>query len=500
MKISSSFVASEIVSRAVRGGLSSPSMATSVRRLSMTLSLCGALCGVVVLTSCAQRAPRAALKEALADVDPRFKAVSPETLSESDAGEAASSARRPSVSEFEGRLDEYVDYAVARSPRLQARYAAWRAAVMRVDFADAIPEPTLSYGLFLRRVETRVGAQRQRVGLRVALPWPDSLKARTDAAVAEARAAELRFDAEVLSLSRRVADAYWRVWSIDRRREVLTDQIALVTQLAATVRARVTLGRASVAEASQVALMLSRLSDEQAGLDARRVEASAELMAAIGARPGEQAVMISAPVAVSSPTEPAQRLRAAARRHPTGLSLALQAEARRAAARDVETQHRPDLSLGLDYIDTARIDGVNVEDNGKDPIMLSLGVTLPVWGDDTRARAAMEGAEADALEHQGVAVADALEAEVVRALTRIADSRRRLALLRSTLLPQAETAFRALTGAYEAQGGPIGAVLNAAREVNALRVAVIDAQVRHARAWALLHSAVGRPVAMEDAP
>lgn len=466
----------------------------------MTRSLFIALCGVVVLASCAQGAPRASLEEALAAAEPRFEAVSPVALSEDDAGEAERSARSPSVSAFEGRLDEYVDYAVARSPRLQARYAAWRAAVMRVDFADAVPDPTLSYGVFLRRVETRVGAQRQRVGVRVALPWPDSLKARTDAAVAEARAAELRFDAEVLSLTRRVADAYWCVWFIDRRREVLQDQIALMTQLAATVRARVTLGRASVAEASQVALMLSRLSDEQAGLDAQRAEASAELMAAIGAQLDEPAVVVATPVTVSSPTEPSQRLRAAARRHPTGRALALQAEARRAAARDVETQHRPDLSLGLDYIDTARIDGVNVEDNGKDPIMLSLGVTLPVWGDDTRARAAMEGAEADALDHRGVALADALEAEVVKALTRIADSRRRLALLRATLLPQAETAFRALTGAYEAQGGPIGAVLNAAREVNALKVAVIDAQVRHARAWARLHSVVGRPVAMEDAP
>ena len=45
----------------------------------------------------------------------------------------------------------------------------------------ALPDPRLTYRYFVEEVETRVGPQRQAVGLSQTVPWPGRRAAREDA-------------------------------------------------------------------------------------------------------------------------------------------------------------------------------------------------------------------------------------------------------------------------------------------------------------------------------
>jgi outer membrane protein, heavy metal efflux system len=66
-----------------------------------------------------------------------------------------------------------------------------------------MPEPQFTYGLYLSRVETRVGPQRHRFSLSQVLPRPGRLAANADAASFDARSAERKFDAMTLAVARR---------------------------------------------------------------------------------------------------------------------------------------------------------------------------------------------------------------------------------------------------------------------------------------------------------
>lgn len=453
----------------------------------MTHRLTISAIGLAMLASaCASGVHSDALRGGLDRVDPRF--------------EAAVLGEAPPSASFDGHVAGYIDYAVRQSPTLQARYAQWRAAIEKVGASDKLPEPTLTYGVFLQRVETRVGAQRQRLGLRFALPWPDKLDASADAAAREARAAGYRFEAEVIALERRVRDAYWPLWAIHERRVVLRDQHAILEQLAASIRARLEIGRATVADLSQIELSLSRLTDTLLSLDASQREAEANLLGAVGAPQGSQAPIASDAFRQAQPSETPDALLAQARTHPSGLVQAQLAEAQRAVQKRAEADRYPDLVFGIDYIETAEIEGVSIPDNGKDPIAAVIGLKLPIWGDAYGANEASARSRALAFEHQRGAIEDALQSQILRAVARIEDTLRRLALFDSTLIPQAETTFGSAIGAYEADGRTVAAILLAYRDLGALRLDKIELQTRHALAWSWLESAVGRTVDAEDIP
>lgn len=401
---------------------------------------------------------------------------------------------------LEGRLDSFLRYASRRNPRLQASYERWRAATLRTGAADKLPEPVVSYGLFLRRVETRVGAQRQRVGLSWTLPWPSGLEASAQAASEEAQAARQDFAALGLELERRVCDAYWTLWELERMRPVLEDQRALLEQLAQAARGRLELGRADVADLSQLELSLSRLSDEILALEARQRQARAALRLAIGAPQGTPLPALEAEPVAALPQPEEGALRSQARQHPLTQRFSLLAQAQRSQARQARAASYPDLTFGVDYIDTAAREDVSLPDNGKDPVMASVGVKLPLWGGAYDAKVHSAQARGLALEHEQQAVADRLEAEVVQSLVELRDSHRRLHLLKNTLLPQAQTALGSAQGQYVTQGGSVATLLLAFRELDRLRAWELRLRSQHAMAWARLEAAVGQPVAREEEP
>ncbi|MEM9073713.1 MAG: TolC family protein, partial [Myxococcota bacterium] len=162
---------------------------------------------------------------------------------------------------IDGRLDAYVAHATAEHPSARAAFERWRAATHRIATERGWPRPTISYAAFLRPVETRVGPQRQRVGLRVPLAWPGMLRGRATNAAELANAAGQRFSAEVLALRHRVADAYWTRWLLEARARSLAEQQVVLQGLAELVQGRVAVGEAAVGDLQTIEVRRARLAD-----------------------------------------------------------------------------------------------------------------------------------------------------------------------------------------------------------------------------------------------
>lgn len=397
---------------------------------------------------------------------------------------------------LDGSLESYLSEATRRSPSLRAAFARWRAAVERIPQARRLPEPVLGYRYLFQPLDGALGPGRHRLGVSQELPWPTRLTAGADAESAAARAAQRRFEAARLALARRVTEAWVALWRVEQVRRVLADQVQVLDALSATTRARVATGGASLADLQQVDLAGARVADRLAGLDEEQRAGEAALAAALGVEAREDLpVSWDAPLGAGLPAEDEAALREAARSHPRVEALATMAEASEDRRRAASAERLPGAMLGLEWMDQP-----GGADGGGDMmgVEVMVGVSLPLWQGAYGAAEEEARAEATAYEADAEDAARTAEAQVGQALAAVRDAERRIALYRATLIPQAQTAYEAVVGAYQVGGATIAATLRGQEDLLELGLGLIEAQVARAVAWARLEEAVGRPVAVAE--
>ncbi|MBX3270588.1 MAG: TolC family protein [Sandaracinaceae bacterium] len=388
----------------------------------------------------------------------------------------------------DGRLESYVTLALAASPELRERYARWRAETLRIAPARALPDPMIGYAFFALPLDV----QRHRLMASQSFPWPTRLTAAADAQSARAAAAQLRFEARALDVAARVADAWWRLWLVERVARVWREQLELLGGLAESLRARLEASEATLAELARVELSRARLADAIDGLDEQAQAARAALRAAVGGELPEDARAEGEP-ALGLPAESAAALADAVRAHPFLRSFERLAEAGDDAARAAEGARFPSFTVGVEWTDGMPMPG------NTDPMLgLQVALTIPLWQEayDDAQRAAEADAEAERAAGASAEL-DAL-AELAAALSEVRDADRRARVTERTLLPQAQSAFESVIGAYTVGRASVADLQLAQRELLELAVELERARAEHGRAWARLERVVGRRVARAE--
>lgn len=399
------------------------------------------------------------------------------------------------VVEFNGAREEYVAAALRHRPELTASYQRWRAAALKVDSVGTWPEPVLSYGYFLRSVETRVGPQRHKIGVRQPMPWPSKLSTGKKVAGAAAKGEQAKFEAEMLKTRMRVSDIFWRAWLVVQIRHWRGEQVSLLEAMSRSLRARLETGRAQLSDLQQVDLRISRIRDMLLALDEKELQLKAALLAAAGAPQSSKAPIAATAPGVSATEPDEQALLAAALEHPRiQVALAMQ-EMNEMRARREKLDAMPDFSIGVDYIETGS-SAMSPEpaDSGKDPIIAMVGVKVPLWfggyaaGRDSASAAALASAAT------AEAIRDELSADVLRELSRLRDARRRIKLYEDVLIPQAEAAYGSVLTAYEAGNAQISAVLLAQRELIELQIGIAQGLADLGRSGAVIEQLTAQPL------
>ena len=411
------------------------------------------------------------------------------------AASVAAADDGPSVGPtIDGSLQSYVAYALARSPELRASFERWKAATMRISRARRMPEPVIRYSYFIRSVETRVGPQQHRLSLMQSFPWPTALSAGADAASAKARAAQRRFDSQALEVQQAVADAYWRLWLVDEEHRLTMEHDIVLETLAGTVRGRVRTGDASLADLNQVELGISRHHDHHGAHREAEHVAAAELLRAIGAGTSMKDPSVTDSPFEGLPDESDETLHRDARQHPRIEAADLMATSSEQQVRAEAAHRAPSLMAGLDWILVGSAP-VPVPDSGKDAVIVTAGLSLPLWGPSYRD--SMNAARAEGAAHRADrdAALHAADAHLTAALSAVRDAQRRIDLYRNTLIPQAETTFQSVLGGYQSGRSTVAAALLAQRDLLELQLDLARSRARHARAWAVLEAVVGRSVA-----
>ncbi len=408
---------------------------------------------------------------------------------------------RDELPAFDGTLENYVRHALREHPQLLANYEEWRAATLAVDGEGIWPGPSVTYGLFVQSVETRVGPQRQRIGVSQPIPWPTKLSRAKDAAGARAKSKRAAFDGRMLQIRARVADLYWRLWLVEQLRHWQTQQEILLSSLTDALRGRLEIGQAKLADLNQVELRRSRTNDAIAALDEQRRQFEALLAAAVGATP-QTALPVTTdgpplrPEDLDEPTLIGQALL-----HP---SVTMHEELRAGSeigAKRAALNALPDFTIGVDYIETgASRMPTPPPDSGKDAVIAMVGIRIPLGFGGYGAAADAARAEASGHAADAQAQREFLTAEVRRLISMRRDALRRVTLYESTLIPQAEATYASVLTSYETGASEVAAVLLAQRELIELQVASATARAEVGWAAAALESVAAQPIAHDEDP
>ncbi len=371
-------------------------------------------------------------------------------------------------------LADYLRYAAHNNPGLRAAHGRWRAAMQVIPQAKSLPDPRLSYSYYVQEVETRIGPQRQRIALSQMFPWFGKLRLRSDAAARTADAAWLDLQTQRLQLLYRVSVLYHDLHTLKETIDVTRSSFDLLKGLEAVARERYRTGQVLTA-VMQAQVELGKLEDRLRSLRELRPPMVSKLNAALNRESDAPLPWPSLPPGELPELDAETVLDQLRSQNPDLARFTALAEKAQISAELARKSGYPDITLGVSTIDTddARM---SASDSGKDPVMATVSINLPIWRGKYRAErreAVLRGA---ALLDQKKNRANDLEADTKLALYHYADAGRKIDLYRDTLLPKAEQSLGVAQQAFQAGKAGFLTVIDAQRILLEFQLAAVKAR------------------------
>ncbi|MBN2713895.1 MAG: TolC family protein [Planctomycetes bacterium] len=389
-------------------------------------------------------------------------------------------------------LSDYLEYAAINNPALKAAYYRWTAAVEKAPQARALPNPTVSYTHYIREVETRVGAQKNRFAIMQMVPWPTKLTTKSDIAVRNAIIKKHEYNAEKLALFFRVRKAYYEYYYLGQSTAILKDNLLLLGNIEEAMQARYKASEASNPSLIQLQVELGRMEDRLKSLEALRPAVAAQLNAAIGRDPNLDLPQPGSPSFDMPAIDEKELLSILKSDNPALQAAREKIQAAQAGKRLAQTEYLPDFSLGGSFIETEKRTDMKMKDNGKDPVMLTLEMSVPIW--INKYSASVREAEANRKEAASMLEekSNTLSADMRMVFFRFGDAERKYNLFAKTLIPKAEQSLDAMQISFSVSRSEFSSLLDAERTLLELRLMAERAHIDKAIYFSELEMLAGR--------
>lgn len=281
---------------------------------------------------------------------------------------------------------------------LKALYQEYLAALEKAPQVSQLPEPEAGLGVFPLPVETRLGPQLVRLSATQMFPWKGTLKARKDVVLAMARAQYEKIAASRLNLHYLVKQAYFQLYELDERQQILQRSIDIFRTLESIATTRVEAGKANLADVLRIQIRISSLEEELNILENQKEKPLAVINQLLN-RPEQSPVMLVDTLPLAEPPyERAALLNDIQEGHPMLRMFTLQQEA---AQRSIELnalEGKPSFGAGLDYIAVGKRSDAEPVNNGRDILSPRVGVRIPLYREKYRAKEQEEKLKIQALE------------------------------------------------------------------------------------------------------
>lgn len=368
-----------------------------------------------------------------------------------------------------------LDFARGDNPEFAAMRSEADASAERVTPAGALADP--KFRVELRDI-TRLGSQSPtllpgQVGstrylLMQDVPWSGKRDLRREIAALEAEGAKGRAAGTWVEVAAKIKAAQVRRQTLYDAERLVQEILDLTARLEQIAQARYAGGLAAQQDVIRAQIEQTGMRGELVALQGEKRQVDARLNALL-ARPA------SAPLAEPDgpfppPPDPFDQMALAERLRAANPSLFAEESRIKAAekGRDLAYRNRyPDFTFGLSPIQS----GGSVKE-----WELMVELNIPLQQDSRRAQERESGAMLAAARSRREALANQLLADLAENLAAIEAARRSESLIANSLLPQAESMFRAALAGYETGKADFSSVLDAQRHIRQARQSRLQAR------------------------
>ncbi|MEC8883243.1 MAG: TolC family protein, partial [Bacteroidota bacterium] len=274
------------------------------------------------------------------------------------------------------QLQSYIDEAENNNPEIQAFELRYNIAEEKVNEANWLPNTEVSAGYFVSEPETRVGAQRARIGVKQMLPWFGTISARENYAtsMAEAEYVEITIAKRKLALS--VAQSYYRLYETRAKQKVLDENIQLLKTYERLALTSVEVGKASAVDVLRLQIRQNELQQQKEVLE-EEFNSEQTTFNNLLNRDENSTVEIVATMEIpeDDPTYGTDALSL----NPELLKYDKLYESIAQSELLNQRESLPMIGFGVDYLPVTERSDVNFSDNGKDVLMPMVSVSIPIF-------------------------------------------------------------------------------------------------------------------------
>ncbi|MEO9953721.1 TolC family protein [Nonlabens sp.] len=274
------------------------------------------------------------------------------------------------------QLQSYIKEAQANNLEIRAVEMRHNISQEKVNEADWIPNTEVSVGYFISETETRVGAQRARIGVKQMLPWFGTITARENYAtsLADADYVEITIAKRKLALS--VSKAYYKLYSIRAKQAALDKNMELLKTYEQLALTSVTVGKASAVDVLRLQIRSNEL-QQQIDILEEDFKASQALFNKLLNKEATESIKITD--VMSMPLSDKELVEGSINVNPEILKYDKLYESVVQSEILNKREGLPSIGLGFDYLPVSERADLNIVDNGKDVFMPMVTVSIPLF-------------------------------------------------------------------------------------------------------------------------
>lgn len=351
-------------------------------------------------------------------------------------------------------LEDYLRVALARNLGLRSAFYSWKSSFEKIAQSFSLPDPEFTFTDYLREVETRVGPQERSFSLRQKFPFPDKLWIRRSRSFKLSEAAYYEFRQKELDLIYQVTDAYFEYAYLSKAIILTQENMKFLRNLESAAQVRYSSGLTKNQDLLKVQVELGKLENELLSLEDMRSFLAARLNALLDL---PESVLLPWPEETLEDADLESRFsqaQALVNQLEEGnfqlLRLSKVVEQNQDALKLSKREYFPDLTLGVTKIETGPALNPVTIDSGKDPLMVSLSVNVPIWFDRLRAGVADARASLMASENALKDKENELSSRLALVHYKLRDALRQTKLYKDALIPKAVQTLNSTQSGYEA--------------------------------------------------
>jgi outer membrane protein, heavy metal efflux system len=402
-------------------------------------------------------------------------------------------APKGAYSEVSTQLEELINEAVERNPKIQAAYSGWQAERHKVKVVKGLPNPVVRYTYFGENVQTRTGPQEKKYGASQAVPFPGKLHLKARAQAKHAEMLKEKYEATKREVIKNVKFSFYDISWVDSAISVTEQEKSILVSLESVAQRKYESNRAPQSDVLKSQVELSKLIDKLFMFRQNRNSLVAKLNSILNRQSGTDLEKIS----VTEPEEflySLEELQNIAKESSQELTAAGLAVRRAQYAKSLAKMgFLPDITFGFDKIEVGGGTSSHSED-GNDVWTGTVALSIPFWFDRVFAEIDEKKARLNEAQKIRENTGNTVVYEVEDLYFKITTYNDIISLYKTALLPQTQSSYDAAKTSYETGKVDFLNWLDAERVVLQTRLAYYKSIADYQKSLAYLEQIVGRPL------